>query len=439
MGVGKTLAALAASAGLFAAAQSARATVQIEMIAPPAAPFTNQVTGITGKTNLAGDTRLFLTRKAGSITAYDQATGTFSQFRNLQPYVGGVATSSNELGLLGMAFDPGYATNGHYYVYLTGRTTAGGPVEAQVLRFTDPLKGSGGEASIWKTSLDGATNHVGGWIDFDASGKLLIAIGDGGDFSGPDSRGTGQDNSDFFGSILRIDPYADAFPLDSALNYAVPGDNPVLPGANPAPEVFVYGVRNPYRNTVAPDGSLIVADVGNGAREELTIVGATDSNRNLGWALREGDIPTPGGSGGAEPADYQAPDLAYGHGAGDRAIIGGFVYRGSAVPELFGHYVFGDQVSGNIWAIRYENGQFVGSRFLLGNIPSLVSFGETSDGELVATRFAFGAGGGIYRFTSDGNFAVPEPASWAMMILGLGLAGGLMRRRPTFQAARRVV
>jgi hypothetical protein len=106
MGVGKTLAALAASAGLFAAAQSARATVQIEMIAQPTAPFTNQVTGITGKTNLAGDTRLFLTRKAGSITAYDQATGTFSQFRNLQPYVGGVASSSNELGLLGMAFDP---------------------------------------------------------------------------------------------------------------------------------------------------------------------------------------------------------------------------------------------------------------------------------------------------------------------------------------------
>jgi|GEM_PF-1562014 len=427
MNVGR-IAALAVAVTLGVGAQAA---VVIDQIAPPTTPSTNQLTGITGDTHLAGDTRLFLTRKGGVISVYDQATSSFSTFQNLSSRVS--SASFDELGLLGLAFDPGYASNGHYYVYLTGSTTAGGPVEAQVLRFTDPAIAVGAETAIWKMDLDGSTNHIGGWIGFDAGGKLLIAIGDGGDFSGPDSRGTGQDPSDWRGSIVRIDPSTDAFPADDALNYAVPADNPAIPGA--AGEVYLYGLRNPFRNSLAPDGNLIVADVGAGDREELTIVAPGDPNRNLGWALREGDIATPVG-GGAAPADHHAPDLVYDHSEG-AAIIGGFVYRGTAVPELFGRYVFGDEISGNIWSIGYENGQFIGSKLLLGNIPMLVSFGETADGELVATQFGFGAGGGIYRFVSDGN-VVPEPASWAMMIAGFAIMGGALRRGTGLQAARGV-
>lgn len=432
MRVGKSFAALAASVGLFMCSQGANAAIVIEQLAAPQTNFTNQTTTLTGNTGRAGETRLFLARKQGAISIYDQATNSYSVFNDLSARV--VADTNNELGLLGLAFDPGYATNGQYYVYLTGRTQADGPVEAQVIRFTDPLISAGPEKSIWKMDLQGATNHVGGWIGFDAGGKLLIAIGDGGNGTAPDSRATGQNPGDWFGSILRIDPYVDDFLADSALNYGIPAGNLDIPGA--ADEVSLYGLRNPFRNSIAPDGNLIVADVGYESREELTVVGPGDANRNLGWALREGDISTPV-VGGAAPSDYQAPDLAYGHDDG-AAIIGGFVYRGSAVPELYGRYVFGDQVSGNIWSIAYENGQFVGNKQFIGNIPSLVAFGETADGELIATRFAFSPGGAIYRFASDGN-AVPEPASWAMMIAGFAMAGGILRRRTGGQAARRLV
>ncbi|MBT2186388.1 PEPxxWA-CTERM sorting domain-containing protein [Sphingobium sp. H33] len=109
------------------------------------------------------------------------------------------------------------------------------------------------------------------------------------------------------------------------------------------------------------------------------------------------------------------------------------------MPELFGKYVFGDQVSGNIWAIGYANGAFVGSKSLLGNLPSLVGFGETVDGEIVATRYSFGSTA-LYRLGSDGvRPAVPEPASWALLIAGFAMAGGMLRRRPVYQAARRLV
>jgi len=412
----------------FLIAQPAAAAVIISAInTTSGGVLANQLTSITGNTHLAGDSRLFLTTKSGRIGVYQPTTDSFSTFLDLSSSV--VGASSNELGLLGLTFDPGYATNGYLYAYLTTRSTPNGPVEAQVQRFVDPAIASGPASTIWSMNLDGATNHVGGWIDFDKTGKLLIAIGDGGVSYATDIRATGQNPSDWFGSILRIDPSVDSFPLDPLLNYDVPTDNPAIAGA--APEVFAYGVRNPFRNSVAPDGSLIIADVGQNDREEITILGTGDPNRNLGWALQEGDIATPAG-GGPAPADYQAPDLVYEHSLG-AAIIGGFVYRGSAVPELVGRYVFGDQRSGNIWSVIYSGGTFApGTKQLLGNIPSLVSFGETADGELVATRFTYGVAQ-IYGFSSDGVLPpVPEPASWAMMIAGLAMAGGLLRARSSF-------
>jgi glucose/arabinose dehydrogenase len=416
------------------AAQPAAAAIIIDQLAPADPAYSRQLTTITGKTNVANDTRLFVTSKAGQISYYDQAAGSYTPFRNLSSYMNGVATL--EHGLLGIAFDPGYATNGQYYAYLT-RTIAPGSVSAQVVRLTDPAISSAPESVVWSMDIGSSLFHIGGWIDFDTTGKLLVAIGEGGTYLAPDIQNTGQNPADWWGSILRIDPNAaDAYPADPGRNYGIPGDNPAIAGA--AEEVFVYGVRNPFRNTIAPDGNLIVADVGFEQREELTIVEKDSPDRNLGWSLREGDIATPG-VGGPAPADYQAPDLVYDHSEG-AAIIGGFVYRGSAVPELYGRYVFGDQVSGNIWSIGYVDGAFVGTKTLIGNISSLVSFGETADGELVAVRFG-GLGSAIYRFTSDSPpvAAVPEPSSWAMMIGGFSLLGGTLRRRGRLQAARRPV
>ncbi len=418
------------------ATQPATATVVISAIDTTSGGLvTNQLTSITGRTNLPGDDRLFMTTKNGRIGIYRPTVGTFSTFLDLSSSV--VNASNNELGMLGLTFDPGYKTNGYLYAFLTTRATPEGPVEARVQRFVDPAIAAGASSTVWTMNLDGATTHIGGWIDFDATGKLLIAVGDGGKSFAPDIRSTGQNPADWFGSILRIDPHADDF-ADPLLNYGIPSDNPAIAGA--APELFAYGLRNPFRNSVAPDGSLIIADVGHNDREEITVLGAADPNRNLGWALREGDIATPGISGPLPP-DYQAPDLVYDHSLG-RAVIGGFVYRGTAVPELFGRYVFGDEVSGDIWSAVYSDGKLLpGTKKLLGNIPSLTSFGETADGELVATRFAFGTGAlRIFAITSDGVRApVPEPASWAMMIAGLAMAGGMLRQRRGLQAARRPV
>lgn len=446
MSVGK-IAALAASAALWTIAQPAAASIVIEQLAAPDPGHTRQLTTITGNTHVAGDTRLFMTSRTGLISYYDQATSSYADYNNLAGHMG--TLNAGEHGLLGLTFDPGYATNGQYYAYLT-QTNSPTSVSAQVLRLTDPTIAGAVVADqlIWSMDLGNTLFHIAGWIDFDKTGNLLIAVGEGGTYLEADQRNTGQDPSDWWGSILRINPYGDDFAGDDTRNYSIPTG----PNANPAimsdqgvvgaPEIFAYGVRNPFRNTVTPDGDLIIADVGFEQREELTILEADSPDRNLGWSLREGGIQTPGPRGGAEPSDYQAPDLVYDHSEG-AAIIGGFVYQGTLVPELVGKYVFADQVSGRIWAISFVNGAFVGTKEQIGVISSLVSFGETADHELVATQYvAGGQGAAIYRFTSDrAPGAVPEPASWAMLIAGFGMAGGAMRRRPVlqFQAARRLV
>jgi len=423
--VKRSISLLAILAGL-AASFPARAAVYLEevFVTPDqlSTEVTTQMTQVTGNTRKAGDTRIFTLNKSGIIGVTDTATNTTTVFSDLSADV----VTSGEHGLLGITFDPDYQTNGWYYVLAHTQPVAGGSVFGQVTRFTDPAIGSGDALSIFRYDTLGTEFHQGGWLDFAQDGTLLLSVGDGSHFAGPDLRNTGQDYTDLLGSILRIDPYADAF-ADPVQNYAIPAGNLAesLPGA--AAEILAYGVRNPFRNSVAPDGNLLIADVGQSTQEEITILSLTGEDRNLGWSLREGDLPTPG-KGGPEPADHVAPSFAYDYADGS-AIIGGFVYRGSEVPELYGKYIFGDRGTGNIWSIDYDGTDLVdGTLTLIGNVPSLVSFGETVEGELLASQFSYDTGAQLYRFASTVS-AVPEPSTWAMMLLGFGVVGAAMRRR----------
>lgn len=395
----------------------APATVEATIVITPIASGFNQSTTVTANSRLDGDDRVFVLQKGGVIKVFKRSGGAVSTFNDLSSDT--VAQPTNELGLLGMTFDPDYATNGRYYVFVTTRPAPGSTtVNAEVRRYTDPLIASEASQTVWQKEITGHTNHVGGWIDFDNQGKLLIAVGDGGNGSVSDVHGTGQNPGDIYGSILRIDPKGDAFPADPSNNYTIPADNPAIAGA--IPELYAYGLRNPYRNSVAPDGNLIIADVGQDLAEEITILAPGNPGRNLGWALAEGT------AGSGLPADYVAPAYEYLHAAGiGQAVIGGYVYRGTEVPELFGRYVFGDQVSGNIWSIGYDGTGFVdGTLKLIGHVSSLSSFGETVDGELLVTQYWFGTAGQVFAITS-----VPESGTWAMMLAGFMLCGGAMRAR----------
>lgn len=390
------------------------------VVITPIASTSLRTTQVNANTHMAGDNRIFTLSKSGVISVTNPVTNSTTVFNDLSSQV----VSNGERGLLGIAFDPNYAANGRYYVFMNTQPVPGGPVYSEVRRYTDTSIGVAAETPhmVMQFDTQGSTNHVGGWIDFDQSGNLLIAVGDGGDGTAPDIRATGQNTSDFFGSVLRVDPNVDEFGADPNNNYGIPAGNLDSPAR---PEIYAYGVRNPFRNSVAPDGSLIVADVGQVTQEEITIIGPGEPNRNLGWSLREGDMQTPG-VGGPIPSDYLAPAYVYDRLSG-AAVIGGFVYRGTAVPELYGRYIFGDQVSGDIWSILYNGGLLDETTLeYIGNIASLVSFGETVDGELLATQFLWSGSPMIYSFTSN---AVPEPVSWAMMIFGFAMTGMTLRSR----------
>jgi len=421
------LSSLAILAGASICGAAHGAVVLEEVLVTPAqlsTPITNQATQVTGNTHKAGDTRVFTVGKTGIIGVTDTKTNSTTVFKDLSAGI----YSKDEHGLIGMTFDPNYATNGWYYVMRHSQPVAAGPIYGEVLRFTDPAIAAGGSQTIFRYDTNGTRFHQGGWIDFAPDGTLLMSVGDGSHFSGPDLNKTGQNPADLFGSILRIDPYNDAFGADPIQNYAIPNGNLADSLSGAAPEVFAYGVRNPFRNSVAPDGNLLIADVGQVTQEEVTILPLNGSARNLGWSLREGDAATPG-VGGPEPADYVTPAFTYDHAPQGSAIIGGFVYRGSQVLELFGRYVFGDQISGNIYSIKYTPTDLIDeSLMLIGNVASLVSFGETVDGELLATQYKKETGTQVFRFTGTSP-AVPEPALWTMMLIGFGAVGGAMRRK----------
>ena len=359
-----------------------------------------------------GDTtRLFVVEQhTGRIKILNLASGVI----NATPFldIDGLATG-NEQGLLGLAFHPDYDSNGLFYVNLT----ISGSGTTHIRRYqvsANPDIADPSTATTVLTYSQPQGNHNGGWIDFGPNdGLLYIASGDGG---GGNDSGTGHTSgagnaqditNNLLGKILRIDVNGDDFPGDPARNYAIPSTNPFV-DITGDDEIWAYGLRNPWRPSFDwSTGDLYIADVGQGAREEVNFQLASDlGGENYGWRLREGLIATPGGVGGPAPPGAVEPIHDYEHvGAplGGFSITGGYVYRGPNAAQQ-GVYFFADYVTEQIWSFRFDGvnmSEFANRTTELapnvGSINSIVSFGEDGAGNL----YIVDLGGEIFKILPD--------------------------------------
>ncbi|TRW14713.1 PEP-CTERM sorting domain-containing protein [Glacieibacterium frigidum] len=392
----RILATFAAATFLTAPALAALGTTQV-------------ASGLSAPIYLTGrGNALIVAEQGGRIVSIDRTSGVQSTFFTVPDIETG-----GEKGLLGLAFDPSYATNGRFYVDVTTRVS--GQLVSEVRRYTNPAIANEAPSVVIRVAKP-FDNHNGGWIDFGADGNLYVALGDGGAANDPFNNA--QNLASSLGKILRLDVSGDAFPADDARNYAIPADNPF------GTEVFVYGLRNPYRSSFdRSTGDLWIGDVGQSQREEVNFVAAGTSGQNFGWRPLEGTIPTPG-VGDPIPANAVAPLFEYDHSIG-QSITGGYVFGGSGVADLEGSYVFGDFVSGRLFGIDTDGGDFTDLTFALGGTSiNVSSFGEDADRNLYVLDY----GGRIFRFIDPSAAVVPEPASWALMITGFGLVGASLRR-----------
>lgn len=278
--------------------------------------------------------------------------------------------ADNEEGLLGIAFSPDYATDRRFYVAYS----AGPPRQNTLARYS--ANGDAGDPASGEILLaidDPFGNHNGGGLEFGLDGLLYMALGDGG--SGGDPLGNGQNTDTLLGKILRLD-------VSGATGYTIPSDNPFVAGAG-SPEIFAFGFRNPWRISFDREaGDLWTGDVGQGTREEVNLV---TSGGNYGWNIMEGDLcfePPDGCSSDG----LVMPRATYATSGDNCAVTGGYVYRGSELPELQGWYVYGDYCSGVVWALDTEDQDAEPVR-LMDTDFGLPSFGQDADGELYLITF----------------------------------------------------
>lgn len=323
--------------------------------------------------------RIVVVQQAGlvRIFANDPGVTTATDFLDLRAIV----QSGGEEGLLGLAFHPDYATNGWFYVYYT----RGGPRRSVLSRFQvsagDPNVADPGSEQILLEIDEPYSNHNGGSLLFGPDAKLYVSTGDGG--SGDDPENHAQDLGSLLGKILRLNDDGTA-----------PNDNPFVATAGARPEIWAYGLRNPWRTSFdRATGQLWVGDVGQNAVEEVDIVHRGD---NCGWRIYEGERSNVN-PGGVPASAFVPPIWSYGHSDGT-CVIGGFVYRGSALPDFVGAYIYADIGSSRVWALVHDGVQAV-SNTEVAQVAGITSFGEDESGEL----YACSMDGNIYRFTQNGG------------------------------------
>jgi glucose/arabinose dehydrogenase len=349
------------------------------------------------------ESRLFVVEKTGTIRILDAATGAVQAAPFLTIPAGDLREGGEE-GLLGLAFHPDYATNGRFFVYFTNQD---GDLEIRSYDRASATRAdpASGEVVIIIPHPENG-NHNGGWLGFGPDGYLYVATGDGG--SGGDPANNAQNRDSLLGKMLRLDVNGDDFPGDPARNYAIPSDNPFV-GAAGADEIWAYGLRNPWRPSFDREtGDLYIADVGQGAREEINFQPAgSNGGENYGWVVREGDLEFDGGRpGNPDPDDPTLVDpvIAYPHasdGTGGFSVTGGYVYRGSA-GGMQGSYLYADFVTDQVWSFRIVDGAVVDAANRTaqlvaegGSVGSISSFGEDGAGNL----FVISLGGSIWRLT----------------------------------------
>jgi glucose/arabinose dehydrogenase len=315
--------------------------------------------------------RVFIVEKTGGIRIIKDGVLLPDPFLQL----GAQVSSGEEQGLLGLAFSPDYASTGRFLVHYTD---AAGDTRVSLFQVSaNPDIADPASEQVILTADQPFANHNGGQITFGPDGFLYLGLGDGGGSGDPGHRG--QDRSDLLASILRLD-------VQSGTSYTVPADNPYV-GQEPAvrSEIWSYGLRNPWRFSFdRATGDLYIADVGEAAIEEVDVAPAAEARgkgANFGWSIMEGSRCF--GSAQCDQTGLTLPTFEYTHAEGC-SIIGGYVYRGSALPTLQGLYFFGDFCEGWVHSFRYSGGAAaeVTDWPALRTSSSLSSFGEDAGGEL---------------------------------------------------------
>ena len=315
--------------------------------------------------------------------------GTFLDISNLLPNPLG-----SEQGLLGLAFDPLYGINGRFYVSYTD--SGGSTVVARYLVSSNPNVAVSTADRIIITAAQPFANHNGGMIAFGPDGFLYIGRGDGG--SGGDPGNRAQNAAEVLGKLLRIDVSQGAQPPQPA--YAIPPDNPCVGQSGARGEIWSIGLRNPWRFSFdRQSGDLYIADVGQGAREEVnvsTVAGGAGRGINYGWRIMEGSMCfNPPAM--CNMTGLQLPAVEYDHPTGC-SITGGYAYRGAAIPALQGTYFYGDFCAGFVRSFRFVNGQVTEHASWPTFSPgSITSFGEDAAGEL----YIMTSGGGLFRIVPN--------------------------------------
>ncbi|MEQ9495654.1 MAG: PQQ-dependent sugar dehydrogenase [Deltaproteobacteria bacterium] len=335
-------------------------------------------------TQAPGDTsNWYLMEQSGTVYRFEDTTNPAAATTVID-LTGVVDDGPNEAGLLGMAFHPDFATN--RYVVFSYTERVNNQLTSRIVRYTANAMGTSidpNSASLILEVEQPYGNHNGGMIAFGPDGYLYIALGDGG--SGGDPLGSGQNINTLLGAILRID-------IDSGSPYASPATNPFV-GTTGRDEIFAYGLRNPWRFSFdSVTGELWAGDVGQNALEEVDIV---ELGGNYGWNIREGDRCY--GSPNCDSAGLIDPVAVYGRSEGV-SITGGYVYRGTQIPELAGVYLYADFGSGRMWGLFEDpsTGELVDD-VVLNTGNNIASFAEGADGELYILTFD----GGIRRIESN--------------------------------------
>ena len=332
-------------------------------------------------------TRLFIVEQGGLIRIFDVAAGSLlaAPFLNIT----GIISSGGERGLLGMAFDPQYATTRQFYVFYTN--TSGDIVIARYLRnATNPnLADSAPATPLLTVAHPTFANHNGGMLAFGPDGCLYAGVGDGG--GGGDPNNNGQNQFSLLGKLLRLDPSTGG-PCSNVIL------NPFFLGGG-AQQVWSLGLRNPWRFSFdRQTGDLYIGDVGQGAREEIDVAVAPNAGRglNYGWRLMEGFLCF-NPSNNCNSGGLTLPVLDYPHFSGACSVTGGYVYRGFVSPALQGTYFYADYCAGFVRSFRYQNGQPTEQmEWPLLSPPGnfVTSFGEDAVGEL----YVMTQGGGLFKF-----------------------------------------
>lgn len=313
--------------------------------------------------------RLFIVEQSGAIRILKNGVKVTTPFLDLTDSV----STGGEQGLLGLAFDPGYASNRRFYVSYT-RSNGNSVLARYVATSGNPDVADPASGVTILGVTQPYSNHNGGGIAFGPDGYLYFGLGDGG--SGGDPDGYGQNRTDLLGSILRLDV--------SGAGYTIPPTNPYAGHATYRKELWNYGLRNPWRWSFDREtGDLYIADVGQNAWEEIDVQPAASAGgENYGWRIMEGDHCYPIGTS-CTSVGLVAPVLEYDHSDGC-SVTGGYVYRGSDVTPLVGHYLYADYCSGWVRSFRWQGGQAVSrlDRPELDPGGNITSFGEDARGEL---------------------------------------------------------